>query len=123
MATTSLNLPAVSEEVLPSPAKGRKWCECGCKGTLDVQSNRHYIRGHRPQARKKIREQAQDRTKMPELLHELRGELQWRELRHRELEKAIGANLQKIRTLREVVEKMESIQGRDAEVSASGAGE
>lgn len=110
---TSVNVPPVAEGAPPAvPPKGRKFCACGCKGTLDAESTRHYIRGHRPGAAKKIRAQAAA-TRLPNLLKELRGEIEWRELRHREMEKAIGLNLQKLRTLREVVEKMETIQERE----------
>jgi len=114
--TTSITMPKGSrtDEVLPSPPAGRKWCWCGCKGTLAAESKRNHLRGHRPAAQKKIRAAA-SATRLPNLLKDARAEIQWREQRQRDLEKETGLNVQRIRVLREVVEKMESIQEPERE--------
>jgi hypothetical protein len=102
-----------------SPPPGFKFCACGCKHLLPAAGKFVYVRGHRKaqlqeaQARKLTPAQAND-AGLAAVIAGLRKEVNRRELRQKYLESEVGANLQRLKTLRQSLEALEIVERSSA---------
>lgn len=92
---------------LDSPPPGEKFCMCGCKGTLPADHAWSFLKGHKTTKAKAAASPVAS-TKLPDILKQLRDEINWRERRQRELEQEMGLNIQKIRLLRQTAQALEA---------------
>lgn len=112
IVVSSVNLVAGSPVTVDAPPAGKKWCACGCKGTLSAIAKWNYIRGHGPHAQKNSADVlVSSDGHLSAAIIEIQKEITWRETRQKQLEQEVGVNRQKIGLLRQALQSMRLIEG------------
>lgn len=118
MAISSMTYPPKPDEGAPSKElpPERKWCQCGCKETLPIDSHFNFLRQHRARMMNKGQSPApaDGGSHLSNVLAELRKEILWRRNRQKYLEQEVGVNMQKIRMLEQSLTSLEAVQGGEA---------